>query len=145
MLFHVDAPVDPTIPPPEAPRSDGASAVSVDALPVARPGATAPPRPVAHATTPSPGPTRGVSEREVTHLVELRRVAVTDAAAAVELARAGHAEFPRGMLYPEREAILNDALRRSGRPDEARAHAALFVERYPTHTATPRMRSLVDP
>ncbi|AKV00049.1 hypothetical protein AKJ09_06712 [Labilithrix luteola] len=142
---HEGARVAPTIPPPEAPRSEGASAISVDALPVARSSVTAPPRPVARATTPSPSPTRSVSEREVMQLVELRRVAVTDAAAAVELARAGHAEFPRGRLYPEREAILIDALRQSGHPDEARAHAAQFVERYPTHTVTPRMRSLVDP
>lgn len=139
------APVAPTLPSPEPAPREGASAISVDALPVARTSVTAPARSTTRPTASSPSPARSASEREISQLVELRRVASTDAAAAVELARAGHAEFPRGMLYPEREAILIDALRQSGHPEEARAHAALFVERYPTHTATPRMRNLLGP
>ncbi|HEX6272458.1 MAG TPA: hypothetical protein VFZ53_05445, partial [Polyangiaceae bacterium] len=42
------------------------------------------------------------------------------------------AEFPRGALVQEREALVVEALLASGRRDEARQRAREFLARYPT-------------
>lgn len=121
--------------------------VSVDALPSASAPASGSAFARAPAGGPAPGPSAGRDvaaerEREVRHLVELQRVAASDPARAIVLARAGHAEFPRGALVQEREIILIDALVHEGETREAGERARSFVRTYPKSAAVAHMRAI---
>lgn len=70
-------------------------------------------------------------EEETKQLAELRGVEGSDPGAALRLAEEGHARFPRGIFFQEREAIAILALRRLGRVDEARSRADRFAQRFP--------------
>lgn len=117
--------------------------VSVDALPSA--SASAFVRAPAVGPAPAHSGARDVAaerEREVRHLVELQRVAASDPARAIVLARTGHAEFPRGALVQEREIILIDALVQEGETREAGERARSFVRTYPKSAAVAHMRAI---
>ena len=61
--------------------------------------------------------------------------------AAAQAALRGHARaFPRGHLSEEREALAVQVLCASGRADEARRAAAVFVARHPTSPQAARVR-----
>lgn len=55
----------------------------------------------------------------------------TDPGSALALADAGHAMFPRGVFWQEREAIAIASLAQMGRGDDARARARAFLARHP--------------
>jgi hypothetical protein len=129
----------PTNLPELRPSAADVPSMSVDALPSV-------PTPSTSATAVHPA-AREVSndrEREVRHLVELQRMAASDPASAILLAKAGHAEFPRGALYQEREIILVDALVQKGQAHEAGQRAKAFVKAYPKSPAAPHMRAIAD-
>ncbi|HEU4533351.1 MAG TPA: hypothetical protein VFS00_04505, partial [Polyangiaceae bacterium] len=77
---------------------------------------------------------------EVAHLARARALAASDPAAALRLADEGHRSFSRGVLYPEREALAIDCLRRSGRRGEAQARAQRFVKRFPRSPFAEKIR-----
>jgi hypothetical protein len=81
-------------------------------------------------------------EREVLHLAKLQRLAASDPVQAIDVAMAGHAEFPRGVLFQEREVILIDALVQVGRAREAGEHARAFVKAYPKTPAGSHLRTI---
>ena len=61
--------------------------------------------------------------------------------AAAQAALRGHARaFPRGHLSEEREALAVQVLCASGRADEARRAAAVFIARHPTSPQAARVR-----
>ncbi len=98
--------------------------------------ATAP----AHASGRKAAPSAVALADEVAHLARARALAAGDPAAAFRLADEGHRSFSRGVLYPEREALAIDCLRRSGRRGEAQARAQRFVKRFPRSPFAERMR-----
>ncbi|MBX3258266.1 MAG: hypothetical protein KF782_00995 [Labilithrix sp.] len=128
---------------PESPDESSApvmtsTGVSVDSLPSAPPTASAPPT-KERATAAS-----DEREREVRHLASLQQTATADAEKAVQVAKEGHAQFPRGALFQERELILIDALVRAGRHREARDHARTFLAAYPKSPSAAHVREVLD-
>ncbi|AKU95102.1 hypothetical protein AKJ09_01766 [Labilithrix luteola] len=77
-------------------------------------------------------------------LAKLQRKATSDPAQAIDLALAGHAEFPHGVLFQEREVILVDALVQAGRLSEAKKHARAFVEAYPKSPVISHLRAIAE-
>lgn len=59
------------------------------------------------------------------------RAASGDPARALALANEGHAKFPRGVFWQEREIIAIQALQRLGRADEAKRRSDAFVGAHP--------------
>lgn len=111
--------------------------------------APAPSPPVIEAPAPPPTAPVAVAPREERDDLpaELRWIeraqtalAANDPAAA-QAALRGHARaFPRGHLSEEREALAVQVLCASGRADEARRAAAVFVARHPTSPQAARVR-----
>jgi len=111
--------------------------------PAADAGAAAPPAgtsaPAPTAATARPAPPRPAPEQlaklgEAVLMARLRKVAGSDPAAAVELAREGNRRFPDSPDAPERESILIHALAALDRPSEARGRAEFMVNHYPAST-----------
>lgn len=110
---------------------------------VEAPPSTEPSAPATLAEPPprkAPSPVAARHADEVAHLARARALAASDPGAALRLADEGHRTFARGILYPEREALAIDCLRRSGRTGEARARAQRFVKRFPRSPFAERMR-----
>lgn len=59
------------------------------------------------------------------------RAASGDPARALALANEGHAKFPRGVFWQEREIIAIQSLQRLGRADEAKRRSDVFVKAHP--------------
>ncbi|HMF39680.1 MAG TPA: hypothetical protein VKQ32_03240 [Polyangia bacterium] len=114
----------------------------------------APPRAAAEATTPPPAPAAGPAAAapnlppdasppsaavraavarvtEAVLMAQLREVAKTDSAQAIELARAGNKQYPDSPDAPERTAILIHALVTQDKLSEGRAEAEYMVNHYP--------------
>lgn len=119
----------PESPPPE-PALD---TLSIHDLPAARP------RPV-----PAKTGSADTLEDEIAQLAEVRTLAESDPARALEAAEAGHRRFRAGVLYQEREAIAIDALKRLHRLDEARRRAQRFTQSYPDSPFAKRVVAGVD-
>lgn len=67
------------------------------------------------------------------------------AAAALARLEAARAEFADGALVQEREALTIEALQRTGRGDEARRRAEVFVRAYPSSPHAARVKQLAAP
>lgn len=137
----------PVTPPP---RTLPAPSVVAPVAPAAPPviAAPAPSPPVIEAPAPTTVPAAVAPREERDDLpAELRWIeraqtalAANDPAAA-QAALRGHARaFPRGHLSEEREALAVQVLCASGRADEARRAAEVFVARHPTSPQAARVR-----
>ena len=78
--------------------------------------------------------------------IDMARTALTrgDDAGALLLLQRHAREFPQGRLVEEREALWVQALARSGRVGEARAHARAFRQRFPKSMLLPAVDMAVD-
>jgi hypothetical protein len=128
-------------PPPAAPAvavpEEAAEFVAVDeALPAARKRVT---RPRPAATTDKQRAPAADYLREARNLQTARSLLGRDAARALELAEAGHAEFRGGTFEQEWEGVAILALFELGRA-EARARGEAFLRSYPSGTYAPRVR-----
>ena len=85
-------------------------------------------------------PAEGSLAEEISHLAKLRSVAATNPAQAVAMVQQGHARFPNGALYQEREVIAVEALARLGDSDKATERAKDFVDKYPDSPAANNVR-----
>jgi hypothetical protein len=155
LLLRAPAPADPRAAHALAPSAAHAPALSdaaaAEPSPSARaapadveaPPSTEPAAPATPAEAPArkaPSPAAAPHADEVAHLARARALAASDPGAALRLADEGHRTFARGILYPEREALAIDCLRRGGRAGEARARAQRFVKRFPRSPFAERMR-----
>lgn len=93
-------------------------------------------------TAPEPAPTEDTLEREM----RLLQGASPESDPRAALARAAEHErqFPRGQMAAEREFLAVQALRATGRDDEARARARALVARFPESPYASRVRSLTS-
>lgn len=81
---------------------------------------------------------------EIAQLAIARRALVSgDAGRALKLAEDGHSQFPRGLLYEEREAIAIEALADLGLAAEARARGKRYLARFPNGTQSERVRRAI--
>jgi hypothetical protein len=83
---------------------------------------------------PSAAPSASVDPKqrmkaEMAQYAELK--AANDPARALQLANEGHARFPGGTFWQEREMIAISALARLGRRDEAKKRADAFIAAHP--------------
>jgi hypothetical protein len=128
------APVEAVAPAPSLPAA------------VAAPRAHAPPQ---HARRVVPGPAAAPSAAEPTLTDELRvieraRAALrSDPASAVAALTDAERAMPRGQLRDERDALLVEALVRSGAVADARARAAMLEQRAPQSPQSARVRALL--
>jgi hypothetical protein len=92
-----------------------------------------PPPPSAVAATPAAParPAERSSRREIAQLVRIRALLERDPKAAYQLAQRSEQEFPKGVLSEERQALLVEALAKSGRLEAAAQKAKEFHQRYP--------------
>ncbi len=90
-------------------------------------------------------PTKDDRLRDEIDLVERMRAALdVDPAQTLKLAKEGMRTFPGGMLGEEREAMTILALNATGRHDEARRRATLFVKTFPSGTFAHRIRVILN-
>lgn len=78
--------------------------------------------------------------REARRLAELRAVFARSPEAPLTLLDAHRAEFPAGLLAPEREITAIDALMRRGSAVEARARAQAFLTSFPSSPHAARVK-----
>jgi hypothetical protein len=109
-------------PPPSAP-----GGLAAAAAPAAAAGQAHADAPRGHAPTAA----EVDALNEAVLMARLRGAGGTDAALAIELARAGNRRFPDSPDAPERTSILIHALVSVGRPNEARGVAEEMVNHYP--------------
>lgn len=127
------------------PRGTSAAPIVEPAAPVVEPAA-----PIVEPAAPVVAPPRGASiasssvrpsvKPEMDHLAQVR--AAASPAAALALAEEGHARFPGGVFWQEREAIAIDALGRVGRGSAARSRAEAFLARHPESPYAGTLRRL---
>ncbi|MFO0618622.1 MAG: hypothetical protein U0414_38880 [Polyangiaceae bacterium] len=114
-----EAPRPAKVEPTAAPRPDPEVAPTASAAaPKAAPQASASADPKAAVTA------------EMAQYAEIRS-ASGDPARALQLANEGHAKFPRGVFWQEREIIAIQSLQRLGRADEAKRRSDAFVAAHP--------------
>lgn len=87
-------------------------------------------------------PTPSVAD-EVAHMAELRRIARSQPARALAMARDGERRFREGLFSEERRAIEVLSLYRLGRTAAARRQARRFLERYPNSTQAGVVRPIL--
>jgi hypothetical protein len=122
-------------------RAPDARPPSPGAPPPAPPAPPPVPSPEPAAAAPnSPPPARPLSAtvetavarmNEAVLMAQLREVAKSDSAQAIELARAGNKKFPDSPDAPERASILIHALVTQNQLSEGRAEAEYMVNHYP--------------
>jgi hypothetical protein len=121
-------------PPPEAP----ARAAEPQGARSSASSAAAGPRGSASA-----GPAAGATVKvEMDQYIEARNALGSDPGRALALAEEGHARFPRGVFWQEREALAIGALVKLGRAAEAKPRARAFVERHPESPFAGGLRTL---
>lgn len=116
------------------------------------PKVAADPRPVASgaasaaSATADPEVSRETLLREESRMVGEARDALRrgDAAGALVMLDKIVSRFPGGMLVQEREALAIEALARSGRCDEAKQRAYVFVDRWPASPFTARVQAFTQ-
>lgn len=124
----VVAPLAPTAPPVTAAPAPAPSVIEAPAPP---------PVPVAVA----PRVERDDLPAELRWIERAQTALAANDPAAAQAALRGHARaFPRGHLSEEREALAVQVLCASGRADEARRAAAVFVARHPGSPQVARVR-----
>ena len=79
---------------------------------------------------------------EMEQFQKAQRALASDPGRALALAQEGHARFPRGVFWQEREALAIRALMKLGRSGEAKARARAFVERHPESPLADGLRKL---
>jgi hypothetical protein len=82
--------------------------------------------------------------REASLLAHAQRILPTDPAAALASLRQHQLEFPHGVLEPEREMLVVDALMRLGRRQEASARAKAIRSRSPNGLYSLRLEKLLS-
>jgi len=82
------------------------------------------------AVPPEKSADTGTIEPEMKQFAEIR-ASEADPERALRLAEEGHARFPRGVFWQDRELAAILALVRLGRRDEARVRAAAFLVNHP--------------
>jgi len=124
-------------------------AVVAPLAPTAPPVIAAPSPPVIAAPAPVPTVPVAVAPRverddlpaELRWIERAQTALAANDPAAAQAALRGHARaFPRGHLSEEREALAVQVLCASGRADEARRAAAVFVARHPSSPQAARVR-----
>lgn len=81
---------------------------------------------------------------EMSQYAEIR-AALGDPARALALANEGHAKFPRGVFWQEREVVAIQALQRLGRADEAKRRSDAFVAAHPESVYAETLRGGAPP
>lgn len=120
-------------PAPEVPRSaEPVDTRSSPSIPAAGPRGAGSAAPVTSSTI----------KPEMDQLAEIRRA--SQPARALALAEEGHARFPRGVFWQEREARAIGALVSLGRSGEAKARARAFVEKHPESPMAEGLRKLSE-
>lgn len=136
---------------PVAPLPRPVPAVVAPTAPIALPviAAPAPPPSPMVIAAPAPAVPTVVAPRverddlpaELRWIERAQTALAADDPAAAQAALRGHARaFPHGHLSEEREALAVQVLCASGRADEARRAAAVFVARHPTSPQAARVR-----
>jgi hypothetical protein len=134
------------VPSASAPSPTGTPAEQATSpAPSAAPEATVQAKPKALPSAPSTKPVETATLSEESALVDRARANLgtnaNDALAAID----EHARrFPRGELAPEREYLRISALRRLGRPDEARTRARKYLATYPSSSYVPSVRTILS-
>lgn len=132
-----------------APRPQPVPAVVAPPAPTAPPVVAAPSPPVIAAPAPVPTVPVAVAPRverddlpaELRWIERAQTALAANDPAAAQAALRGHARaFPRGHLSEEREALAVQVLCASGRADEARRAAAVFIARHPGSPQVARVR-----
>lgn len=124
--------------PAVAPPTEALAATS--AAPGSAPGAAPAARPAAASSSSAAAPVKP----EMEHLALVRQAG--DPATALARAEEGHARFPRGVFWQEREAIAIASLVRVGRAGEARARSQAFLARHPESPYAAQLRRIAgDP
>lgn len=132
-----------------APRPRPVPAVVAPPAPTAPPVIAAPSPPVIAAPAPVPSVPVAVAPRverddlpaELRWIERAQTALAANDPAAAQAALRGHARaFPRGHLSEEREALAVQVLCASGRADEARRAAAVFIARHPGSPQAARVR-----
>jgi hypothetical protein len=101
--------------------------------------------PAARASAAPAGPraSAGASVKpEMDQLAETRRALASDPGRALALADEGHARFPRGVFWQEREMAAIQALLKLGHTADAKARARAFVARHPESPFAEGLRAL---
>jgi len=124
---------------PSAPRHDASGVRPLPAAPPAEGATNAIHRTARRRVAPAAKNDR--LARELRLIEPARAALATDPARALALCAQHQREFPDGgAMAEEREFIAISALARTQRPDEARARAAAFHERYPASPYGDRLR-----
>jgi hypothetical protein len=135
----------PSVPTPRASAPSPSSASS----PVASTPASADDAEVAvsEVATPAPAGDGSAGESRVkAEMEQLARIRQSgDPARALALADEGHARFPRGVFWQEREAAAITALTRLGRTADAAARARAFIARHPESPYASQLRDTFGP
>jgi len=94
---------------------------------------------------PTAEPSRSVLlAQEVAQLRKIRQTLPGNPAQALQWANEGHAEFRKGVLYQEREALALQALSALGRRAELERRGARYLEAFPQGSFSGQVRQLLD-
>jgi hypothetical protein len=134
---------------PAKPRPTTSSAVRRVPPSAARPAATSPAVPtLAPALTPDvpspPAPDGSALKEEMAQLAEIRSLARTHPARAVEMVGQGHARFAQGVFWQERELLAITSLVSLGRQDDARQRASAVLKRHPESPFAETLRRVIS-
>jgi hypothetical protein len=148
---HVVEPVLPQAPPPTASELPSPSAVNVPTtespLSSVTPSNLPPHAPSSvHAPKPStPAPAASSDAREESRVVTAARDALHsgDSAGALNLLGQARQRFGNGVLGQEREALLIEALAKSGQAASARTHGQAFLKNYANSPYAARVQQII--
>jgi hypothetical protein len=126
-------------PRPEAPRQTKIEEPRVRPTPEIPPTTAASVAKVTPTASASADP-KAMMNAEMAQYAEIR-AASGDPARALQLANEGHAKFPRGVFWQEREMIAIQSLQRLGRADEAKRRSDAFVAAHPESVYAESLRT----
>lgn len=101
------------------------------------------PGPSTVAPTAVVAPVGGDLKEEMSQLAEIRALARTNPARAVEMVQQGHARFTRGVFWQEREVLAITSLVALGRQAEARRRAVAALDRHPESPFAETLRHVI--
>jgi hypothetical protein len=129
----------------QPPSNAGAADVPVPAAVAPAPTVSAAAKvPAAAAVEPTAAELAARSMKDETdHLGALRAAARSDHQAAVRMADEGHARFPKGIFWQEREVVAITSLVALGRREQARSRAQAFLARHPDSPSAELLRRVV--
>jgi hypothetical protein len=139
-VIALPAPLAPSIPSIDEPPSEAPRALEIKGAGSSAGPLAAPPR-GAQSAVPAAGST---IKPEMDQLAEIRNALGSEPGRALALADEGHARFPRGVFWQEREEAAINALMKLGRSREAKARARVFVTRHPESPLAEEFRRVLQ-